>query len=64
MHSTLDNVNIGDTHYNNEFPAHYHRRQPENTLFYQVIQEYFSTYCSLVDETDEYNYLTLATMLN
>ena len=55
MQSISANVDIGDTNYNNEYPGHYHRRQPENTIFYQVIQDYFATYCSLVDETDEYS---------
>ncbi len=35
-------------------PRHYQPQKPENTIFYQVIQENFTTDCSLVDETQDH----------
>ena len=53
-----EKTDIGNTQFTSKAKT-YQRRKPENTVFYQVIQENFSTYRSLQGETDQsYNIVT------
>ena len=53
MSAITEKIDIGNNQITGH-PNHYQPRKPENTTFYQVIQENFATYCSLVDETQVY----------
>ena len=53
-----EKTDIGNTQFTSKVKT-YQRRKPENTVFYQVIQESFATYRSLQGETDQsYNIVT------